>query len=186
MIAALVAGLMASSTTTAPNPPTSASLSTYSGSLVEVDWVNANAGSLQTRVYKKRSGGAWTLLTTVTAGVALYQTGLSSSNGYIFGVSHYNPVTGYETSITTAANLPPNDPTNVTTSLYSGAKIQVNFDASALYSTRCYKSVSGVWTLVTTLGTGVSAWSTGLTSGAFAVSHYDSATGLESNLVEPA
>lgn len=169
------------------DPPTGALTTVYSGSLVQVGWTNANGGLKQTRVYRRFKGTAWTLLNTVAAGATSYQTGINTASGYTYGVSHYDPTTGQESAIAIAAvGTTPPDPTGVSTSLYQETKIQVNFDVSASYYTRGYKLIGGAWSLQTTLDPGVSAWLTAATSGTFAVSHYDPATGLESDLVSAA
>jgi hypothetical protein len=183
MIADFVGLLMASASVSAPAQPSAASLSIYSGSLVQVDWTNGDA-TKQTRVYRRIGAGAWSLRATIAAATVLYQTGDNQAGGYTYGVAHYDPTTGLESAILTATQLPPDDPTGVTTTLYSISKIQVEWDVNATYSTRVYRFESGVWALKTTAAPGDDSWPSGYTSGSFAVSHYNSSTGQESNLVE--
>lgn len=183
MIADFVGLLMASASVSAPAQPSAASLSIYSGSLVQVDWTNGDA-TKQTRVYRRVGAGAWSLRATIAAGTALYQTGDNQAGGYTYGVSHYDPTTGLESAIRTATQLPPDAPTGATTSLYAVSKIQVEWDANATYSTRIYRVEGGIQVLKTTQSPGTDSWPSGFTSGTFFVSHYNSSTGQESALVE--
>jgi hypothetical protein len=181
-----VVGMMAVSkvSATPPDRPTAANESVYSGSLVQVNWTedgDAAANGWKTRVYRY-TGGNYVLLATVDQGVGFYQTGLSSATNYVFYVAHYDPDTGLESSYRSVTDLPPNEPTGVTTYTYSGTKIGVEWNSHSNY-TRCYKLVSGSYVLQTTKNPGVTNWDTGQTSGSFGVSAYNSSSGQESDIV---
>lgn len=183
MSAHFVQLLIASQSATAPNPPTSPNLSSYGASLVQVNWTNANGGTKQTRVYRKFGGAhdSWVLRDTVAAGVATYQTGDSAASNSVYGVSHFDPTTGLESAISTAADLPPEPPADVTQYTYSGTKIGLEWTNTESLPVRCYRN--GV--LVSTKLAGTTAWDSGYTSGSLAVSHYNSSTGQESELAGP-
>lgn len=173
--------LMAAQTVPALDPPTAVNLTTYGGSLVQVNWTNANGGTKKTRIYRTTySGGTWTLLTTLDAGVTSYQTGDSAASNYVYGAAHYDAVTGQETYAVEAADLPPSPPTGVTGYIYSGTKKGVEWVNAEDMAVRCYRN--GV--LVTTKTAGATAWDSGFTSGILGVSHYNSTTGQESAVVE--
>lgn len=106
MILRFVALLMSASSSATPTAPSSATLSIYNTSLVRVTWVNS--GAYSTKIYKKVSGGAYSLVTTVASGVTTYDTGFTVANGYTFGVSHLNVDT--ESTITEATALVPGVP----------------------------------------------------------------------------
>lgn len=181
MSAAFVQLLAATSSGATPAPPTAANLTTYGGSLVQVNWTNANSGTKQTRVYRKTRAGGWSLRTTAAAGAINYATGDSSANNYIYGVSHFDPATGLESEILSATDLPPNPPTGVTAYTYSGTKLGVSWTNAESLPVRCYRNGG----LVITQPTGTAAWDSGYTSGTLGVSHYDSTTGQESSIVTP-
>lgn len=164
-----------------PDAPTAANLTTYGASLVQVNWTNANGGTKQTRVYRRFHAGAWSLQHTVVAGTELYQTVDSAASGYSYGVSHYDSLTGLESSIRAATALPPDAPIFVEIYNYGPglAKIGIEWENTESLPIRCYRN--GV--LVTTKSAGETMWDSGYTSGSLAVAHYDSSTGQESERV---
>jgi hypothetical protein len=166
----------------APDRPTAASLSTYGASLVQVDWTedaDAAAQGWKTRVYRKSSPSTYILLATLDQGTTSYQTGHSAASNYTYVVAHYDTDTGLESTYRTATDLPPSEPINVTTYTYSGTKIGVEWTNTESMSIRCYRNN----VLQTTKPAGTTNWDTGQTSGSFAVSHYNSSTGQESEKV---
>lgn len=175
--------LMMSQAASAPSTPTGVSLSTYSGSLVQVNWTNAHSGTKQTKVYRKLLRSGWTLLTPtpLAAGVDEYETGDSAASGYTYGVSTYDPVTGLESSVRTATDLPPDPPTDVEQYVYSGTKIGLEWVNAESLPVRCYRNS----VLATTKPAGTTAWDSGYTSGELEVAHYNSSTGQESTRVGP-
>jgi len=175
----LVELLQASSSGTPPAAPTSPALSEYGASLVQVNWTDTSGGTKQTRVYRRLHAGGWTLVHNVPAGTVFYQTGDSAASGYTYGVSTYDATTGLESSIATAEDLPPNAPTGVTAYTYSGTKKGVSWTNTESLPVRCYRNS----VLVTTQPTGTTAWDSGYTSGLLGVSHYNSSTGQESEIV---
>lgn len=183
MNGAFVALLMASAQDTAPDPPTTVSLTTYSASLVRVSWANANGGTKQSRVYRKtKSNGAWSLRDTVAAGVTSYDTGDSAASNYFYGMSHFDPTTGFESAVVTAEDLTPSAPTGVSQYTYSVTKLGLEWTNTESMPVRCYRNS----VLVTTKATGETTWNSGYTSGTLEVSHYNSTTGQESEKVGPA
>lgn len=172
--------LLASRVGTPPDPPTYPNLTTYGASLVRVNWTNANGGTKPTRVYRALHGG-WTLIDTAVAGATSSDTGDAAASNYTYGVSHYDSVTGLESAIRTATDLPPDPPIDVTQYTYSGTKIGLEWVNAESLPVRCYRN--GV--LVTTKTAGTTAWDSGYTSGSLAVSHYNSTTGQESDKIGP-
>lgn len=177
MIAEFVVVMAVSKNAAAPpSSPTGASLATYGASLVQVNWTNGNSGTKQTRIYRSSFHGSWVFRATVAAGAASYQTADSAASNYTYGVSHYDPVTGLESAIRTAVDLPPDPPTNFSTYTY-GTKIGCQWTNTESMEIRCYRN--GVFS--STKPAGTTSWDSGYTSGTLSVTHYNSSTGQESD-----
>ncbi len=167
---------VATLTPEAPAAPTDLTASAVSATQINLSWTDASSNETGFKVERSASeSGPFTLIATVGAGVTTYNnTGLTASTTYYYRVCATNDVgdSAYATaSAATPAPPPvkPAAPTGLVASAVSVSQINLGWNDASTNETgfkvERSSSATGPFTLLTTVGAGVTTYSnTGLTA----------------------